>query len=321
MPKNKIDTIAVLTPGGDAPGMNTAIRAVVRTAIYHNLRIFGIQKGWYGLTTGQIEELNLKSVGGIINKGGTILHTHRCPEFKDSRVRQTGYKNLAEHGIDGLVVIGGDGSLAAANVVAKETELNVVHIPASIDNDISLTDYTIGFDTAVHTALDAIDKIRDTATSHERLFVVEVMGRKHGILALEIGLVSGAESILIPEIPFSIKDIAKRIADGRERGKSSFIIVVAEGAISAIEFAKKLKGRIKNMDIRISVLGHVQRGGSPTAISRELACKMGANAVEALIEGKNCLMMAARSENICPVPFKDVLKHKKTADLSQLKLA
>ncbi len=321
MPKNKIDAIGILTPGGDAPGMNTAIRAVVRTAIYHKLRVFGISKGWHGLITGQIEQMDLKSVGGIINRGGTILHTQRCPEFKEPHLREVSYKNLREYGIDGLVVIGGDGSLAAGNVVAKESEFLVTHIPASIDNDISCTDYTIGFDTAVNTALDAIDKIRDTAASHERVFVIEVMGRRHGILALEVGLVCGAEEILIPEVKFSVSKIAEKINEGRERGKTSFIIVVAEGAVSGVEFGKKLEKKLKRIKVRASVLGHIQRGGSPTAISRELACKMGAKAVETIISGKGQLMMAAQSENICPIPFKEVLKKKKKADLDHLKLA
>ena len=261
------------------------------------------------------------SVGGIINRGGTMLHTHRCPEFKEKKMRQIAYKNLSERGIDGLIVIGGDGSLAAANVVAQETEFLVTHIPASIDNDISCTDYTIGFDTAVNTALEAIDKIRDTAASHERVFIVEVMGRRHGILALEVGLVAGAEVIVIPEVKYNVKAIAKRILDGRERGKTSFIIVVAEGAIRAHEFAKLLDPKIKDMDVRISVLGHMQRGGSPTAISRELACKTGACAVECLVQGKSRLMMGAVSEDIIEVPFAKVLKHKKKADLRQLRLA
>lgn len=321
MPKNKIKTIAILTPGGDAPGMNTAIRAVVRTAIAHNLKVYGIHKGWHGLVTGQIEELDLKAVGGIINRGGTILHTHRCPEFKQKKLRQIAYQNLAEKEIEGLVVIGGDGSLAAANVVAKETDLLVTHIPASIDNDISCTDYTIGFDTAVNTALDAIDKIRDTAASHERVFIIEVMGRRHGILALEVGLVAGAEAIIIPEVKYSVSAIARKILEGRERGKTSFIVVVAEGAIKARELGKLLEPKIKDMDVRVSVLGHMQRGGSPTAISRELACKTGACAVECLLKGKSQLMMGAVSEDIIEVPFAKVLKHKKKADLRQLRLA
>ncbi|NQU16600.1 MAG: 6-phosphofructokinase [Candidatus Saganbacteria bacterium] len=316
-----MDAIGVLTPGGDAPGMNTAIRAVVRTAIFHNLRVYGIHKGWHGLITGQINPMDIKSVGGIINRGGTILHTHRCPEFRDPKLRAVAYKNLDEYGIDGVVVIGGDGSLAAANIVAKETDFHMVHIPASIDNDISCTDYTIGFDTAVNTALDAVDKIRDTAASHERVFVIEVMGRKHGILALEVGLVCGAEEIIIPEAKFNINKIADKINEGRERGKTSFIIVVAEGAISGAEFGKKLQKKLKRIKVRVSVLGHIQRGGSPTAISRELACKMGAKAVESIIAHRGSVMMAARSEYICAVPFKEVLKKKKRADLDHLRLA
>lgn len=319
--KKKIDAIAILTPGGDAPGMNTAIRAVVRTAIYHKIKVFGIKKGWHGLITGQIEQLSLNSVSGIINHGGTILHTQRCPEFREKHFRNIAYKNLREYGIDGLVVIGGDGSLAAANQVAKESEFLMTHIPASIDNDISCTDFTIGFDTAVNTAVESIDKIRDTATSHDRIFVVEVMGRKHGILALDVGLVSGAEYIIIPEAKFDINDLADNIIAGRERGKNSYIIVVAEGAIKGADLAKQLEKKIKKIDIRVTVLGYIQRGGSPTAFSRELACKMGARAVETLLSGKNQLMMAARSEMVCPVPFKDVIKRKKKADLSQLKLA
>lgn len=321
MTKGKIKTIAVITPGGDASGMNTAIRAVVRSAIYYKLRIFGIYKGWHGLLTGQIEELNLKSVSGIINHGGTILQTQRTPQFKDKKMREIAYANLAERNIQSLVVIGGDGSLQAANKIAKESDFPVVHIPASIDNDISCTDYTIGFDTAVNTALEAIDKIRDTASSHNRLFVVEVMGRHKGILATEVGLACGAEAIIVPEIKFSIDSIVKRINDGRYRGKTSFIIIVAEGAITARDFSLKLKKKIKKLDIRVSVLGHMQRGGSPTAVSRELACKMGARAVECLIEGKRNIMLGSRSDQINEVSIEKVLKVKKQVDLAQIRLA
>ncbi|MFC1495880.1 ATP-dependent 6-phosphofructokinase [Candidatus Margulisiibacteriota bacterium] len=319
--KKKIKTIGLVTPGGDAPGMNTAIRAVVRTAIYHKLKVYGISKGWHGLITGQIDEMNIKSVSGIINKGSTILGSHRTKEFRDKNMRQVAYKNLKERFIDALIVIGGDGSLRAANVVSKETDLPVIHIPASIDNDISCTDYTIGFDTAVNTAVDAIDKIRDTASAFNRVFVVEVMGKRKGLLAVEVGLVCGAEAIVIPEVKFNLSEIAKRIKDGQRRGKASFIIVLAEGVMSAEKFAEKLRNKVKKVDVKISVLGHMQRGGSPTAISRELACKMGARAVECLLNGCHNIMIGGKSEELVETPFAKVIRTKMKVDLRHIKLA
>jgi 6-phosphofructokinase 1 len=199
----KIKTIGVLTPGGDAPGMNTAIRAVVRTAIYNGLKIYGIERGWQGMIDGKIINMELSTVGGIINRGGTILHTHRCPEFAQKAMRKKAFDNLRAYNIEGLVVIGGDGSLRAAYELYKEYDLPTINIPASIDNDIYGTDYSIGFDTAVNTAVEAIDKIRDTATSHERVFVIEVMGRSNGFIALDVGLTAGAEAIIIPEVAYN----------------------------------------------------------------------------------------------------------------------
>jgi 6-phosphofructokinase 1 len=316
----KIKTIAVVTPGGDAPGMNTAIRAVVRTAIYNGLKVYGIERGWQGLVDNKIINLELASVSGIINRGGTLLHTHRCPQFREKAVRKKAVENLRAYNIDGLVVIGGDGSLCAAHVLNKEFGIKTINIPASIDNDIYGTDYSIGFDTAVNTALEAIDKIRDTATSHERVFVIEVMGRNNGFIALDVGLTAGAEAIIIPEIPYNLDAIGQKIRYGQQRGKSSFIIVVAEGAISANEVAAHLRKRTK-LDVRVSILGHMQRGGAPTAISREVACVLGARAVNLLLEGKSALMVGVISDKIVETPIEEVARRKKKINLGIYKLA
>ena len=318
--KEKIKSIGVITPGGDAPGMNCAIRAVVRTAIFNGLKVYGIERGWSGLVEGKIIDLELKSVGGIINRGGTILHTHRCPEFKQKPIRRKAVDNLRAFDIDGLVVIGGDGSIHASYDLYKEFGIPIVNIPASIDNDIYGTDYSIGFDTAVNTALEAIDKIRDTAMSHERVFVIEVMGRNNGFIALDVGLVAGAEAIIIPEVPYDLKAIAQKLKYGQQRGKSSFIVVVAEGAVKAEEVAKYLR-RITDLDVRVSILGHVQRGGAPTALSREAACKLGARAVELLKSGKKALIVGLVSDKIIETPIEEVLRRKKQIDLSVYKLA
>lgn len=315
-----IKSIAVLTPGGDAPGMNTAIRAVVRTGICHDLKVFGVEHGWMGLINGEIKELHSKSVGGIINRGGTILHTHRCPEFKDKAMRKKAYRNVMEHKIEGMVVIGGDGSLTASTIFSKEFGIPIINIPASIDNDIYGTDYSIGFDTAVNTAVEAIDKIRDTATSHERVFVVEVMGRNNGFIALDVGLTCGAEAILVPEIPFNINGIAKKLLEGQRRGKSSYIIVVAEGAAHAPDIAKQIAEKTK-LDVRVSILGHMQRGGAPTALSREVACKLGAKAVDLLIQGKKSIMVGMISDKVVETKTDVVLRNKKKIDLEAYKLA
>lgn len=320
MPKHSIKNIAVITPGGDAPGMNPAIRAVVRTAIYYGLNVLGIEKGWLGLVEGKIVDLHLQSVGGIINRGGTILHTHRCPEFKEKEMRKKAYNNLKAFNIDGMIVIGGDGSLKASSVIHKETGLPIINIPASIDNDIYGTDYSIGFDTAVNTAVEAIDKIRDTATSHERVFVIEVMGRNSGSIALDVGITAGAEAILIPEIPFDMDKISQRLIYGQQRGKSSFIIVVAEGAAHAPDIAKIIQKKTK-LDVRVSILGHMQRGGAPTALSREVACKLGAQAVKLLIHGKKALMVGMLSDKVVETPTEEVLRRKKKIDVEGYKLA
>ena len=316
----KLKTIAVITPGGDAPGMNTAIRAVVRTAIFHGLKVWGIEHGWWGLMNGHLLEMGPKSVSGIINKGGTILHSRRCPEFKNKANREKAYKNLADKGIDGIVVIGGDGSLRASEIIMKENKTPVNIIPATIDNDIPCTDYTIGFDTAVNTAVEAIDKIRDTATSHERLFVVEVMGRHNGFIALDVALVSGAEAVIIPEVKTNLAKIVKQIKAGQERGKESFIIVVAEGAGDVHKIANQLQNKL-NIGVRLSILGHIQRGGTPTALSRELACKLGATAVELMLKGGGGYLVGAISDKICCTLINKLAKTKKQIDLEQLRIA
>lgn len=319
-PKKRIRSIAVVTPGGDAPGMNTAIRAVVRTAIFHGLNVWGVEKGWYGLINGLIKEMGPKAVSGIINKGGTVLHTRRTPEFREKKYRKMAYKEVKLREIDGLIVIGGDGSMKASYEFMKEFNLGINVIPASIDNDIPGTDFTIGFDTAVNTALEAIDKIRDTATSHERLFVVEVMGRHNGFIALDVGLSAGAEAILIPEAEHDLEKLARQIRVGQERGKESFIVVAAEGVGDVFKIADKLKDML-NIEVRVTNLGYVQRGGTPSSLSRELACKLGAAAVEAMIEKKHGYLIGSISDRVCLFPLNKIIKTKKQIDLEHLRVA
>jgi len=315
-----LKTIGIITPGGDAPGMNPAIRAVVRSAIFHGLKVIGIERGLEGLIEGEMRAMNLKSVSGIINRGGTILKTIRCKRYKLKKNREKAIKNMKIAGIQGLVVIGGDGSMRAAWETSKESGIPVIHIPASIDNDIPYTDDTIGFDTAVNTALDAIDKIRDTASSHERVFIVEIMGRHSGHLALEVGLTAGAEAIMIPEITSSISGICKKLKQGIKRGKKSSIIVVAEGAGSGIDIAKHVTKNLK-LNVRVSVLGYIQRGGSPTSDSRRLASVLGSKAVELLIKGKKNKMVGVIGNKIVATDFSKVVRAKKKINLYHYKLA
>ncbi|MBU0630523.1 MAG: 6-phosphofructokinase [Candidatus Margulisbacteria bacterium] len=317
----KLNIIGVMTAGGDAPGMNPAIRAVVRTAVFHGVKVFGVEKGWYGAINDHIHELTAHSVSGIINRGGTFLHTKRCPEFKEKNNRHKAVINFRKYGIEGLVVIGGDGSMRASVALINDFKLPINVVPASIDNDIPGTDFTIGFDTAVNTAMEAIDKIRDTADSHERLFVIEVMGRHNGFIAADVALVCGAEIVIIPEVKHNIEAIAAKINKGRQRGKESFIVVVAEGAESGSSVRDKLAKRLPDMDIRVSVLGHIQRGGSPSAFSRELAGKLGATAAELLIHGKSGLLVGTKSDRVNPVPLNKVGKLIKKIELEQLRIA
>jgi len=277
--------IAVLTTGGDAPGMNPAIRAVVRYALGNKLEVMGVFRGWSGLINEDLKNMNHRSVSGIINQGGTILKTARCPEFHVEEGRRRAYETIKKHGIEGLIVIGGNGSFAGLHKFYQEYKVPCIGIPASIDNDINGIDYTIGSDTAVNTALDAIDKIRDTATSMERVFVVEVMGRDSGFIALSVALGGGCEDVIIPEMKLDLNRICHEIVEGNLKGKISWILVVAEGAGKAEDIAKKIN-EITSLETRAVVLGHVQRGGRPTAFSRDLALKLGQTAVENLINGQ-----------------------------------
>lgn len=311
--------IGVLTSGGDSPGMNAAVRAVVRKAIYHNIEVYGIYNGYSGLINGKIEKLEIGSVGDIIHRGGTKLYTARCPEFKTVEGREKGIENLKKFGIEGLVVIGGDGSFMGAK---KLTELGFpcVGVPGTIDNDIPGTDFTIGFDTALNTVIDAIDKIRDTATSHERTYVVEVMGRHAGDIALWSGLAGGAESILIPEADYDMDEIIARLRRGHERGKKHSIIIVAEGVGSGVEFGKRIEEET-NLDTRVSVLGHIQRGGSPSAFDRVLASRLGAYAVELLLEGKGGRCVGIQSNELVHHDILDILDKKHTVDQNMYRLS
>ncbi|OKL38321.1 6-phosphofructokinase [Domibacillus mangrovi] len=276
--------IGVLTSGGDAPGMNAAVRAVVRKAIYHEMEVFGVYQGYLGLMTGQIQQLDRGSVGDIIHHGGTVLRSARCLEFQTLEGQKQGIKQLEKYGIEGLVVIGGDGSYRGAKALT-EHGFPCVGVPGTIDNDIPGTELTIGFDTALNTVIEAIDKIRDTASSHERTFVVEVMGRHAGDLALWSGLAGGAETILIPEASYDINNIVEKLKRGQERGKKHSIIVVAEGVTDGRELGEIIE-KMTNFDTRVSVLGHMQRGGAPSAVDRVLASRLGAYAVELLREHK-----------------------------------
>jgi 6-phosphofructokinase 1 len=300
--------IAVLTSGGDSPGMNAAIRAVVRKGIYSSLEVYGVYQGYAGLMKGKMKKLDLGSVGDIIHRGGTILYSARSEEFKKDDSQYLAIEQLRNLGIDGLVVIGGDGSYRGA---AKLTEKGFpcIGLPGTIDNDIAGTDYTIGFDTALNTVISSIDKIRDTATSHDRTFIIEVMGRHAGDIALFSGLAVGAESILIPERPFDIDEIVQKLQKGIERGKKHSIIVLAEGVCSAHDLAKKLEKEYQ-IETRISVLGHIQRGGSPSGFDRVLASRLGARAVELLLEGKGGRAIGMQKQIIVDHDILDILSQK-----------
>lgn len=311
--------IGVLTSGGDAPGMNAAVRAVVRKGIYHDLEVYGIYGGYAGLISGNIEKLNLGSVGDIIHRGGTMLLSARCEEFKTKEGQQKGIEQLKAHGIEGLVVIGGDGSYRGAKALTEQG-FPCIGVPGTIDNDIPGTEATIGFDTALNTVIEAIDKIRDTATSHERTFVIEVMGRDAGDLALWAGLAGGAETVLIPEEKYDIKDIVERLNKGSERGKKHSIIVIAEGAGSGVELGKEIKAAT-NADVRVSVLGHMQRGGSPSVADRVLASRLAAYAVELLIENKGGRAVGIEKNRLVDYDIIEILSGKHTCDLDLAKLS
>lgn len=297
--------IAVLTSGGDAPGMNAAIRAVVRTGLDKRLTVLGIERGFDGLLNGEIFEMTRRSVADIIQRGGTRLRTARCEEFKTEEGQKKAADILRIFGVDGLVVIGGDGSFQGAKALSK-LGVKAVGIPGTIDNDLPYTDYTIGFDTAVNTVLDAINKLRDTSTSHGRVSVVEVMGRNCGDIALYSGLAGGAESIIVPELDFDIDKLCKTILEGKKNGKMHNLIIVAEGAGSANEIAKTIE-RVTSIGTRATVLGHIQRGGSPTANDRILASRMGNKAVELLLEGKSSRVVGINDNKIVDMDIHEAL--------------
>lgn len=312
--------IAVLTSGGDAPGMNAAIRAVVRTAISEGLEVSGVQRGFDGLIKGWFQAMDLSSVSGILNRGGTILKSARATEFKEKTGQRKAAENLRKYGIDGVITIGGSGTSRGAHILAADWEIPTVNCPSTIDNDVAGTDYTIGFYTAVSTALEAIDRIRDTATSYDRVFVVEVMGRDAGHLALSTGLGAGAEYILIPEIPYSIDDICKELLAGKERGKKSMIMVLAEGAGSAEKVAEAIAQKI-GFDTRFLVIGHLQRGGAPEAFDRILASRLGHYAVKVLKSGKTDVMVGVEKNELVVHPIPYSWENKKSIDCDLYNLA
>lgn len=306
--------IAVLTSGGDAPGMNAAIRAVVRKAAFHGIEVVGIKHGYQGLLNGDIEPLDLGSVGDIIQRGGTKLFSARCLEFKEDAAQERAIANLRAAGVDGLVVIGGDGSYRGAMGMVNKG-FPVVGVPGTIDNDIPGTEYTIGFDTALNTVVESIDKIRDTANSHENSFIVEVMGRDAGDIALWAGLAAGAETVLIPEEEYNLDEIITRLERGAARGKKHSIIIVAEGVMSGNDLAKLIKDKI-GIDTRVSVLGHIQRGGTPTARDRVLASRFGALAVELLMDGKSGRAVGVRNHQLIDYDMEEAFKKNHEADIS-----
>jgi len=311
--------IAVLTTGGDAPGMNPAIRSVVRYGINQKLEVMGVFRGWWGLINEELKLLNHRSVSGIIGQGGTVLKTARCAEFRTEEGQKRAYETIKKNNIDGLVVIGGNGSFAAAHRFCGQYNIPCVGIAASIDNDINGIDYTIGTDTAINTALDAIDKIRDTATSMERIFVVEVMGRESGFIALTVALAGGCEDVIIPERELDLNAVSHDIVHGNLVGKMSWIIVLAEGAGKAEDIARQITD-MTGLETRTVVLGHVQRGGRPTAFSRDLALNLGKVAVDCLIAGKTDIALGLTGGKIVEVNFEDAIKKKelKIADFHRL---
>ncbi|MEI7959370.1 MAG: 6-phosphofructokinase [Chitinophagaceae bacterium] len=322
MSVKKVSKIAVLTSGGDAPGMNAAIRAVVRTGLYHGLEVFGVVRGYNGMIEDDIFQMDSKSVANIIQRGGTILKTARSKEFFESEGRQKAYENLKKRGIDGIVVIGGDGSFKGAQKFSNEFDIPCIGIPGTIDKDIAGSDFTIGFDTAVNTAVEAIDKIRDTADAHDRLFVVEVMGRDAGYIALHSGIATGAENILIPEAKTDMHLLVKGLTEKEKRKKLVNLIVVAEGDEfgGATEVANLLKEKLPNADIRVCILGHIQRGGAPSCLDRLIASRMGYHAVECLLNGTHNVMVGIEDNKMKYTPLNNAVKAKQKISDEWLKI-
>src|SRR6187402_2078717 len=310
--ENKVTKIGVLTSGGDAPGMNAAIRAVVRTGIYNGLEVFGIMRGYAGVIENDIVPMHSRSVANIIQRGGTILKTARCKEFFEHEGRKKAYNNLKKLGVNGLVVIGGDGSFRGAHKLSEEFDIPCIGLPGTIDKDIAGTDFTIGFDTAVNTAVEAIDKIRDTADAHDRLFVIEVMGRDAGYIALHSGVATGAENILIPERKTDIEELVHGLLEKEKRKKLVNLVVVAEGDDfgGGNEVAKIIKEKLPQAEIRVCILGHIQRGGSPSCLDRLIASRMGFHAVESLMEGRHNVFVGIMNNKMHYIPLENAVKNK-----------
>ncbi|GBG12261.1 6-phosphofructokinase [Paenibacillus sp. MY03] len=314
-----VKSIAVLTSGGDSQGMNAAVRAVVRSGLFHGLKVYGVQRGFQGLLNDDLREMDLRSVGDIIQRGGTILQTARCKEFLTPEGQQRGADVLRERGIDGLVVLGGDGSYQGANKLSK-LGIKTMGLPGTIDNDIPFTDATIGFDTAVSIVVDAINKIRDTMSSHERSSIVEVMGRHCGDIALYAGLASGAETILVPEVPFDLAEVADRMKNNFAKGKRHSIIIVAEGAAKGEDVSQKITD-LSGIEARVTVLGHIQRGGTPTAVDRILASRLGDFAVRKLMEGDSGKSCGVIKGELTLTDIDTVVNSKKPFDMDMYELA
>lgn len=321
--KDSIHKIGVFTSGGDAPGMNAALRAVVRAGIYYKKEVFGIMRGYEGMIDGDIVKLGARSVGNILQRGGTILKTARSMEFKTPEGRKKAYDNLRKDKIDALIAIGGDGTFTGLHKFYEEYKIPSICIPGTIDNDIAGTDYTIGFDTATNTCVEAIDRIRDTALSHSRLFFIEVMGRNSGYIALHSGIAGGAGSIIIPEEETTFEQLYEKLMAGEESSKKSNLVVVAEGSkIGGVaELAKKVAERTSYFDIKVTILGHLQRGGAPSYFDRVLASKMGVAAVEGLMEGKNDAMVGILNNKIVYNPFDMIMTQHHAIDAEALRIA
>jgi len=321
MTSEKDFTLGILTSGGDAPGMNAAIRAVVRTAMSNNARVLGIANGYEGLVNGEFRELGPRDVGGILQRGGTVLQTRRSKRFQEPKGQREAIRRMNEAGIDGLIVIGGDGSLRGAHALATQG-IKVIGIPASIDNDIWGSDIAIGVDTALNTIMEAVDKLRDTASSHGRAFLIETMGRNSGYLAVMAGIVCGAEIVLMPEVSSTVEEVSQAVEDAYMRGKTHAIIIVAEGAnIQTTDLARFINEMDVGFDTRVTILGHIQRGGRPTAFDRLLAARMGVKAIELLFAGQTDVMVGLKGMGIVEVPLEEVTTHERPAALSYYEMA
>ncbi len=320
---SNIKRIAVFTSGGDAPGMNAAIRSVVRTALFHDLHVYGIMGGYDGMVKGDIRRLEVGDVANIIQRGGTILKTARSDAFRTAEGRKQAHESLMANDIDALVAIGGDGTFTGANIFGKEYNFPIVGLPGTIDNDIFGTDYTIGFDTAINTAVEAVDKIRDTADSHNRLFFVEVMGRHSGYIALHTGIGSGAGAILLPEVDTSIDELIDKLNKANRRQKLFNLIIVAEGNQNgdATAIAQKVKEANPSFDIKVTIIGHLQRGGSPTAMDRVLASRMGHSAVTSLLKGEKGIALGIINDKITFTPFEEAISKTKKLNQELVKMA